>query len=129
MESQLVSFDVESLYTNVPLPESINTICDYVFNDRSCPRLMPFTRNQLSKLLHIATQGIFSFNNKIYKQVDGVSMGNPLAPLIADFFMGYRKNVSSHHPKFSSSKPITGMWMTHFAFFKTSHMCSNFFIP
>lgn len=31
----------------------------------------------------------FSFNNQMYKQVDGVAMGSPLGPTLAKIFMGY----------------------------------------
>ena len=34
----------------------------------------------------------FIFNNEIYGQIDGVSMGSPLAPILANLFMGYHEN-------------------------------------
>ena len=39
-------------------------------------------------LLKSVTGGVFQYNKKLYTQTDGVSMGNPLAPSIANFFMG-----------------------------------------
>ena len=33
---------------------------------------------KLTKLLTLATQGIFMYKDKIYKQTDGVAMGSPL---------------------------------------------------
>ena len=32
---------------------------------------------------------VFMFNNKLFKQVDGVTMGSPLGPLFANFFLGF----------------------------------------
>ena len=32
-------------------------------------------------------QNYFSFNNKFFKQQDGLPMGSPLSPLLADIFM------------------------------------------
>ena len=29
------------------------------------------------------------FNSKFYNQIDGVAMGSPLAPVLADIFMGF----------------------------------------
>ena len=42
----------------------------------------------MKKLLDLCTKELhFSFNGKIYKQIDGVVMGNPLGPVIANIFM------------------------------------------
>ena len=40
------------------------------------------------KLLRKCLQeSIFTFNGKLYKQIEGVSMGSPLGPIIANIFM------------------------------------------
>ena len=92
-----VSFDVESLFTNVPLSEVINDICDYLFDNHKHYFLPsgPLKRNQkrmskrtLKKLLHLCTEGMFLYNSKLYKQVDGVAMGSPLGPTLANWYMG-----------------------------------------
>ena len=42
----------------------------------------------MKKLLTLCTKNVhFSFNNKIYIQIDGVAMGSPLGPVIANIFM------------------------------------------
>ena len=47
-----------------------------------------FTKFELKKLLALCTKNVhFSFNNKIYIQIDNVAMGSPLGPLIANIFM------------------------------------------
>ena len=33
----------------------------------------------------------FSFNNKMYKQFDGVAMGSPRGPALANIFVGYQE--------------------------------------
>ena len=41
-------------------------------------------------LLRIATSEVeFSFNGIMYRQVDGVAMGSPLGPTLANIFMGH----------------------------------------
>ena len=41
----------------------------------------------------IATRGIeFSFNNQMYKQLDGVAMGSPLGPAVANIFVGFHES-------------------------------------
>lgn len=84
----VVSFDVVSLYTNVPLTETIDIIIECLYSDEN-PNTIPIKKSIFRKLLLIATQGIFLYKDKLYKQVDGVTMGSPLGPTIANFFMGH----------------------------------------
>ena len=59
-----------------------------------------------TRLLRLATQGMFLYKNILYQQIDGVSMGNCLAPTVANFFLAYLeveklfKIKKSFHPKF-----------------------------
>ena len=85
---QTVSFDVVSLYTNIPLLETIKIISDTIYSDISC-KVPPFPKLIFEKLLTIATQGMFMYNGILYKQTDGVAMGSPLGPSLANFFLGH----------------------------------------
>ena len=38
--------------------------------------------------MYMTTQGIFMHNGKFYKQLDETSMGSPLGPTLANFFLG-----------------------------------------
>ena len=39
-------------------------------------------------LLGVATKGqLFQFNGSLYEQINGVAMGSPLGPLLANVFM------------------------------------------
>ena len=39
------------------------------------------------KLMKLATQGmLFLYNGELFKQIDGVAMGSPLGPTLANFF-------------------------------------------
>ncbi|CAF2897238.1 unnamed protein product [Rotaria sp. Silwood2] len=82
----MVSFDISSLYANIPLKEAIEIILNHLYNDQVPPSSME--RKDMKKLLEFATQySHFLFNSKVYDQVDGVSIESPLAPLRAGTFL------------------------------------------
>ena len=98
-----VSFDVSSLYTNVPLEETIHLIAEKVYSSGS-KKVPPFKKKEFIKLMKFATGGMFLYNDRLFKQVDGVAMGSPLGPSLANFFLGYLEetrffNDSSIKPK------------------------------
>ncbi|XP_065671956.1 uncharacterized protein LOC136089796 [Hydra vulgaris] len=68
------------------------------------PRARPLVF--FKKLLQISTSGShFLFNGKFYDQLDGVAMGSPLAPILANMFIGFHEqtwvnNCSSSIPFF-----------------------------
>jgi hypothetical protein len=86
-ESVMASLDVSSLFTNVPLRETISIIKTVVQDkklDVKCPV------DLLESLLLLCTENVqFFFNDKLYTQTDGVAMGSPLGPILADIFLGY----------------------------------------
>ena len=60
---KLVSYDVESLFTNVPLAEVIDIACDYVYSDRSQTK-PTFEKQHFKKLLQTATSGECLYKDK-----------------------------------------------------------------
>ena len=88
----MVSFDVVSLFTNVPLKQTIEIILKKVYDERLIKTKIP--RKRMEKLLYLCTQGTpFTFNEKMYVQVDGVMMGSPLGALFANIFMCELENT------------------------------------
>ena len=85
----MVSFDVESLFTNVPLDYTINLILEKIYQDKELDILIP--EHDLKRLLElcIIKDNIFLYNNLLYQQLDGVAMGSPLGQLLANIFMSH----------------------------------------
>ena len=76
-------------FTNIPLKETINITINTIFKHK--PNF-PINRTDLKMLFSFATtQSHFLFNNFIYDQIHGVAMGSPLAPILADLFMGHHE--------------------------------------
>ena len=90
---EMVSFDVKSLFTSVPLEHTIDIIIKRVYEKHEITT--EFTKPEMKKLLTICTKNVhFSFNNNIYIQIDGVAMGSPLGPVLANIFMVELESVS-----------------------------------
>ena len=82
----MVSFDVVSLFTSVPLDYTIDIILDKVYRDKLVNTKL--SRHEFKRLLELCTKDMhFSFNEEIYKQINGVAMGSPLGPVLANIFM------------------------------------------
>ena len=80
----LVSYDVTSLFTNILLQETIDIAINLTFNDN--PNLS-ITKKKLFIFATSQTHSIF--NSKFCNQIDGVAMGSPLAPVLANIFIGF----------------------------------------
>ena len=86
----LVSYDVSSLFTNVPLDETISILAEKAFRDNwfNSTYNLNISKEDLVDLLNVSTKGqLFQFNGALYEQTDGVAMGSPLGPLLANVFM------------------------------------------
>ena len=74
---KFVSFDVISLCTHVPLVKNIDIILKHVYSEKLVTTKL--TKRTMQKLLKdICSKTGFTFNDKIYKQIDGVSMWSPV---------------------------------------------------
>ena len=87
IDKYLISFDVESLFTNVPTLETIKLILDLADGVDLFHNLK---RDQLKRLLICCIhESHFQFNEIFYDQVDGIAVGSPLGPLFANVFMAH----------------------------------------
>ena len=81
-----MSFHVASLFTDVPLEETIETILKRIYVNKEITTDIP--KQEMKELLILCTKNVhFTFNNETYIQVDGVAMGSPLHRVLAKIFM------------------------------------------
>ena len=72
----MASLDVESLFTNIPLEETIKICCDSLYKNQEL--LCNISKNQFEKLLRaVLSNNYFLFDGIIYQQVDWGSHGFP----------------------------------------------------
>ena len=87
----MASFDVENLFTNIPLQETIQIICQQLFISATCS-VMGLTRDFFCQLLDLSvSNSFFMFNDKMYSQIDGLGMGLPLGPTFANIFLSFHE--------------------------------------
>ena len=71
------SLNMDSLFTNIPLKETITRCTKSIYNrDHTAEAL---SKSELKKLLSLATkESSFIFNKSLYNQTDGIAMGSPI---------------------------------------------------
>ena len=83
---KVISFDVKSLFSNVPLGKTIHFLLKKVYDEKKIRTKIP--KKVFKELLYLCTKELhFTFNSNIYIQYDGVAMVSPLGPLLANIFM------------------------------------------
>ena len=84
-----ISYDVCSLFTNLPLEETLNLAVDLLLKKYTNWEI---GRDGLYELLLFCTSKTnFLFDGVVYDQVDGIAMGSPLAPTLANLFLGHHE--------------------------------------
>ena len=82
----MVSYDVVSLFTKVPLEEALEAAVGLVEHADVLPEGLLI--EQFREMLYLATKdSLVEFNGKYYLQTGGFAMGNTLAVLLSNIFM------------------------------------------
>lgn len=84
----LVSFDVCSLFTSIPVELAVETCRKRLELDERLPDRTPFDAAELCKLLHFCLSNTyFTYNSDIYKQTFGTAMGASISVTTANLTM------------------------------------------
>ena len=82
----MISFNLKSLFTNVPIDHTIEIILSKVYQEKKVKTSIP--KIVLRQNLYLYTKEVrLMFNDDIYIQNNGVAMGSPLGPLFANILM------------------------------------------
>ena len=84
------SLDIDSLFTNIPLDETIDICINQRFENTGT--VESFTKSKLKQLLCLATKELyFIFNGLLYKQINAVAMESSLGPSLANADLPYHE--------------------------------------
>lgn len=84
----LVSFDVKSLYTSVPVKQALDSVEKLLSSDQSWANQSPMPVSSIVQLLKLCLEDTsFKFRNQFYRMTDGLAMGSPVSPIVANIFM------------------------------------------
>ena len=64
-------------------------VAEYAYKSDNKPS---FDKKTFKELLKFATSGVFLYKDRLFKQVDGVTMGPSLGPTLAHFCFAYHEN-------------------------------------
>ena len=82
--TKLISLDVKYMFSNIPVKRTTEITKNNCLNKVQ-------NKEQLIEILrtfkNLRESELFMFNNKYYNQEDGLPMGSPLCPEMADFYM------------------------------------------
>ena len=95
-DEEYVLFDVDSLFTNIPVTEIIEYIIHEIYIEKKIPPIcskFAFKRLRLT----LTTECSFQFNHQLLKQIEGCTMGDPLSVTLADIHMIRMKMILSNN--------------------------------
>jgi len=100
----MVSFDIESLFTNVPIDAAVEAALQELENDPSLADRSTLTPAQIADLLNFVLGSTYvQYNGSIYEQQEGAAVGSPVSVVIANLYMeSFKKQAiatSSYKPR------------------------------
>ena len=84
----MLSFDVTSLYTNIPIIDTLNIIKDYVNKDDQFTSKTAIPQDKFLDLVNLVlTTAFFTFNSRFFQQNDCLAMGEPASSTTTEIYM------------------------------------------
>ena len=78
---KLISFDVKSVFSNVPLDYIIDIILKRIYDERELETKV--LQKEMKDFLLLTTKNVhFPYDNKLYTQKNGVAVRSPLEPVV-----------------------------------------------
>ena len=85
----LSSYDVIALFTSVPVNPALGIVKDVLEKDPTLKERTGMPVGNISFIRSCFKNTYFSSQSQFYEQVEGVAMGSPVSPIIANLYMEY----------------------------------------
>ena len=97
----IVSFDVTSLFTNIPTVDTLNITKDYVNKDDQFTKKTALPQDKFCDLIDLVLKVFWNtFNSQFYQQVDGVAMGGAASLATIEMYVQTAISTPLQPPKF-----------------------------
>ena len=106
-EECLSSYDVSALFTSVPVDPALIIIRDLLDKDHTLKERTVLAVNDIIILLWFCLKNTyFSFQDQFYEQVEGVAIGSPVSPIVANLYMEHLEQKALSTPLSSTRRSI-----------------------
>ena len=96
----LVSYDVVSLFTSVPIGEAVKVIQEMLHDDEDLVVRTPLSPDRIGELLELCLRSTyFSYNGEFYEQSEGAAMGSPVSAIVANLYQTVCLLTAAQFPK------------------------------
>ncbi len=94
-DETMVSFDVVSLFTAIPVDKACSYIRNKLENDDTLSDRTQLDIDDILRLLEfVLSNSFFVYNDKTYKQIHGCAMGSPVSAIVANLFTRPKTSIS-----------------------------------
>ena len=95
-EEVLVSFDVISLFTNIPIDEAVDVIHrKLAAEEDDLVVRTPLPVERIAELLQLCLKSTyFSYNGEFYEQRHGAAMGSPISAIVVNLYIEFFEELA-----------------------------------
>ena len=89
-DEMLISFDVTSLFTNIPVDKAVQVIWDKLQGDEMLADRTTLSPDRVVELFEACLRSTyFSYGGDVYEQREGAAMGSPVSAVVANPYMEF----------------------------------------
>ena len=88
-DTLIATIDVVALYPSIPHEDVETSLTETLECYAKETDNLPAINTMLQVVKNVLNNNVFEYEGEIYQQIQGTAMGTPMAPAIANIFMGW----------------------------------------